>query len=209
MKLVYTLKNIQLEYEMIRRKSLADESRSLYSVVKEFFYDHVVQDKVVTFAKGTDSMLNIKVTPQRRSLKGILLLFLESYTAGTRDAEKYFNPSLTKVRVTPIMLYNDGIEDKDTWAEVSCFFGKTKNKTSLMTLERFYADNKFGLLIHLRSMPEQLLHGSGMRLVNTTDGVELELVLNASGSGNVNCHVFVTSDAQMSKMRQELQSVVC
>lgn len=54
------------------------------------------------------------VNPQRRSLKGILLLFIEPYGAGARDSEKYVNPDITKVDVTvngsPNKVYNNGIE---------------------------------------------------------------------------------------------------
>ena len=62
-KLVYKLTNIQLEYEMIRSKSLADEATSVYSSRKEFDYDHVMREKVIYFAKGTDARLNICVNP--------------------------------------------------------------------------------------------------------------------------------------------------
>ena len=44
-----------------------------------------------------------------------------------------------------------------------------------MNVTKFYTDNKFGLFIDLRSMPDQEMHGSSMRLVNNTDGVQLEL----------------------------------
>ena len=92
-KLKYKLTNIQLEYEMIRdippkevtRESLGEQATSLYTSGKEFFYDHVTRDKVITFAKGTDTRINVKVNVQRRSMKGLLLLFVEPYTAGTRD----------------------------------------------------------------------------------------------------------------------------
>ena len=43
-------------------------------------------------------------------------------------------------------------------------------------------------------MGDHAMHGSDTRLVNTQDGVQLEFERNASGSGNVNCHVFVISD---------------
>lgn len=33
----------------------------------------------MTFAKSTDSWLNIRLNPQRRALNGILLLFIEPY----------------------------------------------------------------------------------------------------------------------------------
>ena len=113
----YKLTNIQLEYEIIRSKTLAKDTESVYSNGKEFAYDHVMQEEVVTFKKGSDTRINLRVNPQRRSIKGILLLFVEPYTAGARDSEKYMNPDLTKVSVTvngsPNMLYNNGIEVKD------------------------------------------------------------------------------------------------
>ena len=96
----YRLTNIQLEYEMIRSKTLADEAYSVYARGKEFAYDHVMREEVVTFSKGGDQRLNIWVNPQRRSLKAILLLFIEPYNGGARDSEKYINPDITKVSVT-------------------------------------------------------------------------------------------------------------
>ena len=74
---------------MIRSKTLADETTSAYSSGKEFAYDHVMREGVVSFAKGTDVRLIIGVNPQRRSLKAILLLFIEPYVAGARDTESF------------------------------------------------------------------------------------------------------------------------
>ena len=64
-----------------------------------------------------------------------------------------------------------------------------------MTLQKFLTENKFGLLIDLRSMASQEMNGSGTRLVNTTDGVQLEIGRDTKGSGTVDCHVFIMSDA--------------
>ena len=208
--LKYKLTNIELEYEMIRSKTLADEARSVYSTGKEFLYDHVQRPEMVSFPKSLGTRFNIKVNPQRRSLKAILLLFVEPYAPGTRDSEKYLNPDLSKVSVTvngsPNMLYNSGIEGKNIWAEASRFFVKTKNKTQHMNLTKFYTDDKFGLLIDLRSMADQALHGSGACLVNTKDGVQLELEQKSSVSTAVNCHVFVIGDSQRNMMGQQLES---
>ena len=95
-KLVYQLENLQLEYETIRSKSLADEATSTYTNGKEFAYDLVMRERVVPISRGGDTRLNIKVNPQRRSLKGLLLLFINPYTAGARDSESYFNPTSPK-----------------------------------------------------------------------------------------------------------------
>ena len=55
-----------------------------------------------------------------------------------------------------------------------------------MNLTKYIADSKFGLLIDLRSMPDTSLHGNGVRLVNTKDGIHLEIERVATGSGEVN-----------------------
>ena len=210
-KLKYKLTNIQLEYEMIRSEMLAEEAESVYKFGKEFVYDHVMLDKVVPIVKGTETRINIKVNAQRRSTKGILLLFVEPYAEGTRDSEKYIFPDLKKISITingsPNMLYNNGIETRDIWSEVSRFFMKEKSKPQHMTLEKFYTKNNFGLLIDLRSMASQEMHGSGTRLVNTTDGVQLEIERDAKGTGTVNCHVFVISDYQFNIVGEQLESV--
>ena len=136
-KLKYKLKNIQLEYEMIESKYLAEEASSIYTRGKEFLYDHVSRDKVVPIDRETATSINIKVNAQRRSLKGILLLFMESYAAGARDSEKYIFPDIKKISVTrngsPNMIYNNGIESRDIWSEVSRFFMKEKHKPQFMT----------------------------------------------------------------------------
>ena len=144
-------------------------------------------------------------------MKGILLLFVEPYTAGARDSEKFIFPDLEKVSVTingsPNMLYNNGIESSDAWTQVSRFFMKEKHKPQHMTLQKFYAEDKFGLLIDLRSMASQKMHGSGTRLVNTTDGVQLE-ISRSTGSEPFNCHVFIISDAQFNIINRQSDSVM-
>ena len=209
--LKYKLTNIQLEYDMIRSEKLAKEAANIYTNGKELVYDHATRDKVVTFAKGTDTRINIKVNAQRRSMKGILLLFVEPYVAGTRDSQKYMFPHLKKISVTingsPNMLYNNGIEPRDIWSEVSRFFMKEEHKPQNMNLQKFYAKERFGLLIDLRSMKSQKMHGSGTRLVDSTDGIQLEIERDAKGSGTVNCHVHIISDSQFNIINSQLESV--
>jgi len=131
-KLKYKLTNIQLEYGMMRSEKLADEARSTYSSGKEFAYDHVHLEKTIPFKRDTDKRLDIKVNAQRRSMKVILFLFMEPYSARAWDSEKYVFPDLTKVRVTikgsPNILYNNGIVRTDLWAEARRFFERKKIK---------------------------------------------------------------------------------
>ena len=125
-KLGYKLENIQLEYEVIRSKTLAKEATSTYNSGKEFAYDLVMRERVVPITRGSDTRLNLRVNPQRRSLKGILLLFINPYAAGARDTEHFFSPDITKVKVTvngvPNRMYNEGIGGSDMWQELTRYF---------------------------------------------------------------------------------------
>ena len=217
-KLKYKLTNIELEYEMIRdvptkgrSDTLGEQANSVYITGSPFVYDHVFRDKVIQFKKETDTRINVKVNAQRRSMKGLLLLFVEPYTAEKRDSEKYIFPDIKKVSVTingsPNVLYSNGIQSRDTWNEVSRFFMKEKHKPQYMRQHRFYTDDKFGLLIDLRSMVGQEMHGSGTRIVNSTDGVQLEIERKNNGSGDVKCHVYIISDSQFNIMSQQLSSL--
>ena len=76
-----------------------------------------------------------------------------------------------------------------------------------MDLTKYLTGSKFGLFIDLRSMADTTLHGNGQRLVNTQDGVQLEIEQNASGSGQTNCHMFTISDSQMNITDRQLESV--
>jgi len=105
------------------------------------------------------------------------------------------------------MLYNEDIVSTDLWAEASRFFVTEKHKTEHMNLKMFLARDMFGLLIDLCSMADRTMHGSSTRLVNTTDGVQLELERTATGSGNLNCRVFVISDSQFNIIDNQLESV--
>ena len=210
-KLGYKLENIQLEYEIIRSKALADEALSTYKSGKEFAYDLVMRSEVVPITRGSDTRLNLRVNPQRRSLKGILLLFINPYNPGARDSENYFNPDITNVKVTvngvPNRVYNEGISGKDMWNEITRHFKPHRGGSPNMTLTKYLTANKFGLWIDLRSMADTTMHGNGQRLINTQDGVQLEIERTASGSGTTNCYIFTVSDSQMNIMGQQLESV--
>jgi len=151
------------------------------------------------------------IYPSNPKRKALLLLFTEPYSAGARDSEKYVFPHLTKVHVTingsPSMLYNEGIVSADLWAEASRFFVREKNKTEHMNLKLFLAGDRFGLLIDLRSMADRTMHGSGTRLLNSTDGVQLELERTATGSGKLNCQVFIISDSQVNIIGNQIDTV--
>ena len=108
------------------------------------------------------------------------------------------------------MLYNNGIESKDMWEEARNLFVKEKNKTERMDMTKFYTGDKFGLVIDMRTMADQSMHGIGTRIVNSTDGVQLEIERKKSeqkDAGDVKCHVFVIADSQLNLMGSQLEDV--
>ena len=71
----------------------------------------------------------------------------------------------------------------------------------------FYTGGHFGLFIDLRTMAENSLHSSGLRFANSAGGIELELKRTTSGLGNVNCYIFIISDAQVNLLNGQLDSI--
>ena len=67
--------------------------------------------------------------------------------------------------------------------------------------------DRFALFVDLRSLGENQLHDSRLRLVNIKDGVQLTINRTTLGSGNVKCHIFILSDAQYNIVNKELESV--
>ena len=75
-----------------KNSSTNAQRKTLGAMKAERTYDHIMRDEVKTFAKNAESRLKIKVNPQRKSLMGILLLFIELYAAGARDSKKTLTP---------------------------------------------------------------------------------------------------------------------
>ena len=104
-------------------------------------------------------------------MKGLLLLN-KPYVAGARDSEKTFNPDITEVKVIlngiPNKVYSQGIEKRYVGRGLPKIWkGKQHDECN----RRLYAGDGLGLFIALRSMRDNDLHGSDLRLVNTKQGV--------------------------------------
>ena len=104
----------------------------------------------------------------------------------------------------PNKIYSQGMKTRDFWEEIFRRFGK---ENSSLVATDFYAGDRFALFIDLRSMKENNLHCSGLRLVNTKEGVQLSIKRNTSGSGNAKFNIFILSDAQINIVNKELESV--
>ena len=141
--------NIQLEFEVIQRKEIAEQVESNLLNGDRFMFEHVTHHKTITIATGTDTIINESINVPRRSMKVILLLFFEPYTAGTRNSKKKtFNPAITEVKVdvngVPNKIFSQDMKTRDMFDELFRRFGK---ENSSMNATEFFAGDKFALFI--------------------------------------------------------------
>lgn len=105
-------------------------------------------------------------------MEGLLLLSFEPYAAGARDSEKTFNPNTTEVKVLMngilIKVFSQGMKTGDMWKEV---FGRFKKEKSAMNVTDFYAGDRVSLFNDRTSMRDNDYLGSGLKLMNTKEGV--------------------------------------
>ena len=204
----YKITNLELEYSIISSGELTREAETSYQVGKGFFYENVILHKTFPISKPNDSIINEHVNLPRRSMTGVLLLFEEKYDVGTRDSEKFVNPDIESVNINIDgmlnRLYSKGMVPTDFWEAIKRRMGKsgTVKETD------FYAGDKFALWIDLRTFPDNEIHGGGLHVNNTRDGVKLEIKRKKSGTGNITCYMFVVADALMEIMNKELKSIM-
>ena len=206
----YTITNVELEYRCISSKFLADQVQAVYKTNHAFFYENILHNKTFTFSKPNDSVINEHINVPRRSMTGILLLFTENPTEGTRDSEKFVNPYITSVKINidrvPNMLYSKGMLPTDQWESIKQRFPRSLE--SEITETKFYTEDKFALWIDLRSHADNEIHGSGLSLKDTRDGVNLEIRRKVGGCGNITCNMFIVADALMEIKNSNLNSIL-
>ena len=185
----YTITNLELEYRCISSKFLADQAQAAYKNNHAFFYENILHHKTLT---------------------GILLLFTENPTAGDRDSEKYVNPDIKSVNINidgvPNMLYSKGMLPTDQWESIKQRFPRSLE--SEVTETKFYTEDKFALWVDLRSHADNEIHGSGLALKDTRDGVKLEIRRKVGGSGNITCDMFIVADALMQIQNSNLNAIL-
>ena len=119
----YEITNLELEYRCISSEFLANEAAGGYQVGCGFLYENIVLPKTFNISKATDAIINEHVNIPRRSMTGILCLFTEAFTAGTRDSEKFVNPKVTSVNFNidgvPNKLFSNGMLPSDFWQSLN------------------------------------------------------------------------------------------
>ena len=120
----YTVENISLEFDKVTNADLARLIRSQYASRLAILYECILRHRKLHRDKS-DTVWNININTPARSMKGLLLLFVDPATAFLRDTEAFYNPQITKVEVTiegaPNELYAQGLRAYQQWDEARKF----------------------------------------------------------------------------------------
>ena len=209
----YKLENICLEYNTVTNETLARQLQNNYMSGFSIFYDWVDHFKAINIPR-TETLINENINFPKRSIKGILLLFVTKPNAGQRDSEKSENPKIKNVKVTiegfANKVFPEGMRMIDQWPEIKKHFMSEDMKKShdcYMTMEKYYGDdNHYGLWLDLRTTEDNTLHGSGKALQNTKDGIQLAITKDGA-KGPYQMHIFIVSDAQVNITNLQLASL--
>ncbi|CAB4014919.1 Hypothetical predicted protein [Paramuricea clavata] len=178
----YKLDNLELEYETIENDTLASEVSRMYSTGCSLSYKHVTLMRRSNLDKDL-TIVNENINIPRKSMSAIVLLFTNRVRT---DSEEYIYPNIDKVNLTiegvPNAVFSQGLP---------------KNS-------KFFS-NGFALVIDLRSTQDDTT-GGGKKIVNTQSGVLLEIKKRAT-TADVQCNIFVVSDALLNFANRDLSSI--
>ena len=203
----YKISNIALEFDKIEDKGLHDAMELEYYNMS-LPYDRILRHRVIPLKKE-DTAWNIQVNVPSESLKGLALIFVDpdKRKKYAYQSETFYNPQISKVNITvegePNQLYTHGLEPKDMYNKALNYFG---TEHSDVDIDKFLTTD-YCLFIDFRSTFDNILHGTGRRLKNTSDGVTLQIEKNADGTGPIKCYLYVLQDAQINFKEGRFHSV--
>ena len=170
----YTISNISLEFDTIINASLASQIRTEY-MKSSILYDRILRARIIPLNKS-DTSFSVDINSPSKSLKGVLLIFTQERNATkfARDTKEFYNPKTTKVEVTvegvPNELYAQNMEYRHKYDEIVKHFaegwlkeaGAIQKDLQLhnVNIASYYTD-KYALWLHLRTIDDNRLHGSG------------------------------------------------
>ena len=217
----YTISNISLEFDTIMNASLASQIRTEY-MKSSILYDRILRARIIPLNKS-DTSFSVDINSPSKSLKGVLLIFSQerSATKFARDTEEFYNPKITKVEVTvegvPNELYAQNMEYRHQYDEIVKHFaegqlkeaGATQKDLQLhnVNIASYYTD-KYALWLDFRTIDDNRLHGSGRRLENTSEGIQLQITKKAESAGKFSCYLYIFQDAQINITGSQFLNVV-
>ena len=104
------------------------------------------------------------------------------------------------------MLYSKGMFTTDQWESINNVSREVWNQK--LRKQNFTQKTSFALWVDLRSHADNEIHGSGLALKDTRDGVKLEIRRKVGGSGNITCDMFIVADALMKIKNSNLNAIL-
>ena len=197
----YTFNNIELIYQTIESMNFAQH------LPHTFFFNHISHYKSISYAKGTETKITDNIPIQLKSFVGVLFLFVDPHTEGTRDSEKFVNPNVTKVEFDlngiPNTLYPSGMLPSDVFETI---YGGAEWLCSNKDVERptGFFENKYAIFADLRAARDYEVHGDGQTSVGSGKNIQFRITRTVGGSGNGNCHIFILGDGVFDLSTQNL-----
>ena len=185
-------------------------------------YDRILRARIIPLNKS-DTSFSVDINSPSKSLKGVLLIFTQerSATKFARDTEEFYNPKITKVEVTvegvPNELYAQNMEYRHQYDEIIKHFSEGHLKGAgwiqkdlqlhNINIASYYTD-KYALWLDFRTIDDNVLHGSGRRLENTSEGIQLQITKKAESAGKLSCYLYIFQDAQINISDTQFLNVV-
>lgn len=198
----FTMNNICLQYETLRSPELSKSILNQLEYGFSFLFDDVQYYKKEAIAKNKTQGITLDVKVDRKSLKGILLLFQNEFTAGERDSEEFPNPKITNIKLqigVPNKLYNTGYKYMHQWDEICRHYSSEEFKNghhSYIDLRKYYCENKFALWFDFRATEDNDLHGVGKEQ-DSGQEIKIEISKMKTGEGEYMMYIFVVADARI------------
>ena len=218
----YTVENISLEFDKVTNAELARLIRSQYANRLAILYERILRHRKLRRDKS-DTVWNININTPARSMKGLLLLFVDPAAAFQRDTEAFYNPQITKVEVTidgvPNELYAQGLRAYQQWDEVRKFHASGSKRHPMVGIVAKdlaladvslpeYLTSKYALWLDLRSSDDDQLHGTGRRIENASEGVTLQITKKPEAAGVLDVYIFLIMDAQLNLEDGRITSIL-
>jgi len=196
----FTMNNIRLEYETIENDELLQKENNSLAFGTSYLFDHVQHFKREIVKKNDDRIFAEVNGIDRRSMKGILLIFQDDFDAGKRNSDRFINPRIEDINLTidsiPNKLYSCGYKEENQWNEICKHFMQEDykhNENTFVDIKSYNGGGKFALWIDLRSTEDNTLHRSG-KVQKSANKIMLEMKKKQQeGNGRYFMHIYSTA----------------
>ena len=219
----YTITDIHLEFEVLTSPELATSLKRKYEGKHTVLYDRVIRHSRLTLNKS-DTIWNIALALQAKSMKAILILFVDPADGGAsyaRDTEKFYNPKVKNVEITldgnPNQLFASGMRPHQQFSEIKKIFADGKHRTNTHVAKELeladieledYATTKYALCLDMRTTDDDSLHGSGRKIEGASQSIQIQIEKKAETAGDLDAYVYYIHDAQLNFERSRLVSTI-